>query len=61
MVKAMDSQSIGPGLKTTGWIDVRLSLPRSIKWVLGIPVDLVVKSKLFPRSDPIALRQLNPI
>ena len=34
---------------------------RSIKWVSGTPGDWVVKSKLSPRSDSVALRQLNPI
>ena len=32
-----------------------------IKWVLGTPRDWVVKSKLFLRSDSVALRLLNPI
>ena len=35
-------------------------LPRSIKWVPGISWDLVVKSKLSPRSDSVALQLLNP-
>ena len=36
-------------------------LPRSIKWVPGISGELVVKSKLSPRSGCLALQQLNPI
>ena len=36
-------------------------LPRSIKRVPGISGELVVKSKLSPRSGCLALQQLNPI
>ena len=36
-------------------------LLRSVKWVPGIPGNLLVKSKLHPCSGPVALRQLNPI
>ena len=36
-------------------------LPRSIKWVQGTSGNLVIKSKLPPRSGCVALRQLNPI
>ena len=34
---------------------------RFYQTVLGTPEDLVVKSKLSPSSDSVALRQLNPI
>ena len=36
-------------------------LLRSINWVPGISRNLVVKSKMSPRSGSVALRQLNPI
>ena len=36
-------------------------LPRSTKWVSEISENLVVKSKVPPRSDTVALRQLNSI
>ena len=36
-------------------------LARSVKWVLGTPEDAVVKSKPFPRSGFVALRQVNLI
>ena len=35
-------------------------LPRLIKWVPGIPVDLAVESKLYLSSGSVGLRQLNP-
>ena len=52
VVKPLDSQSRGP---------VSLILSRSIKWVPGISGNLVVKSKLPPRSNSVAFRKLKPI
>ena len=46
VVKALDYQSRGPMLKTTGWLQGRLSLSS----FRGLSGDLVVKSKLPPRS-----------
>ena len=63
VLKALDSQSSGSKLKTTGWLQYQLSLLSlllSIKYVLGTPGDLVVQSKLSRRSGS-ALRQLNSV
>ena len=63
VLKALDSQSSGSKLKTTGWLQYQLSLLSlllSIKYVLGTPGDLVVQSKL-SRLSGSALRQLNSI
>ena len=54
MVKALDSQSRVPELKTIGWLQGRLRLP-------GISGNLVVESKLSSGSGSVALRQSNPI
>ena len=54
VVKALDSLSMGPVFKNH-WVAPRSTqsfiLPRSIKWVPGTYGNLVVKSKLPPRSD----------
>ena len=42
-------------------IDQPFILPRSLKLVPGTPGDLVVQSKLSPRSGSVTLRQLIPI
>ena len=62
IVVALDFQSVGRRLKSTCWLQGRLSLSNeSIKWVLGIPGDLEVEGKLSPFSGSAALRQLNLI
>ena len=47
------------------WLAVMLTqtfiFPKSIKWVPGTSGDVVVKSKLSPRSGSVALKQLHPI
>ena len=46
------------------WVAPKSTQPfivsRSIKWVTGISLDLVVKSKMSPRSRSAAFKQLNP-
>ena len=53
VVKALDSQSRGSRVQNH-WVAARSTqpfiLPQSIKWVPGISGNLVVKSKLLPRS-----------
>ena len=65
-VKALDSQSRGPGFKTTGWLRGQLSLSffrdrLNEYYELWTPGDRVAKSKLSPRSGSVALRQLSLI
>ena len=58
------TQTMGPRLKTSGWLPGPLSslcFRSQIKWILGIPGDIVVKSKLSPGNGSAALRQFNPI
>ena len=49
VVKALDSQSRGPLFKTTGWLQGPLSL--FMELVPESSGNLVVKSKLLPRSS----------
>ena len=47
------------------WVAPKLNqlfiLPRPINLVLGTPGDLMVKSKLSPRTGSVVLKQFNPI
>ena len=62
MVKALDFQSRGPVLKTTVWLQGRLSLSSFRRRSNDYQESLgTCKSKLRPRSDSVALRELNPI
>ena len=62
VVKALDSQSWGSHFqKKMNDSKVDSAFNSSVKWVLRISGDLAAKSKLSPRSDSVALRQLNPI
>ena len=60
MVSALDYHFRGPGFKTTIWYLGRLNLyPSEVdKIIPETRVELVVKSKLSPRSDSVTL---NPI
>ena len=63
MVKVLNSQSRGPSVQND-WAVLRSTqpfiLPGSIKWVPGISRELVLKSKLSPRSGSVALSSWTP-